>query len=294
MQLDNFPQQQQQQQLRSSEPEVVQAHAPGAAAAAAGPGHQPLDKELLLCRVLCGVLNDSGVLPALLDLQKLDTLDIEGMKPIFIQQLQQEIVILQSRDLSQQQEGEEMQGVSEYQQQQKEKDENEAITLCLEPPARQQLLSCQLQQRTEQLALLRDYLTAATAKDCAIMITLQQAMPFTKPVHVQRHTQTKPPEITDNRNRSCSIASVDQSGISSNNSRSRSNQVYTDCQSGCRFAWQLSLVDLDLKPLAKIKQHAELDKRIVANALQHHELLLQQLQARDKWLNAWFVDASAP
>lgn len=213
LQLQEFPQQQQQ----LSRPPPV--------AAAAAVAH---DKELLLCRVLSSILNASGVLPALLRVQMLDRIDIEGIEPLYMNLMQQ-------------------------QQQQ------------------QQRVLGSSSDRAEQLALLRDYLTAATAKDCAIMITMQQI--------IETQQQQQSPE-TDGLTKHSSSDSGSSSG----------NGVITDDRSGCTFAWQISLVDLDLKPLSKVPHHAALDRRIVATAMQHEELLMQQLASRQRWLDVWMQE----
>jgi hypothetical protein len=163
-------------------------------------------RERLLCRVLCGVLSTSRVLPQLLSLQQLDTLDVAGTHALFLEALQ-----LQGGE-----------GGGSAQQQASEGEE-------------------------EQLTRLRDYLTAATAKDCALMITLQQVV---RSAQQQEGASDAEPAAA-------------ASGTCALPSRAR---VYEDAASGACFAWQLSLVDLDLKPLAKLPLHWQLDCEIMRAA----------------------------
>jgi hypothetical protein len=44
-----------------------------------------------------------------------------------------------------------------------------------------------------------------------------------------------------------------------------------------------------VKPLAKVPQHAALDRRVVAAALQHSELLQQQLASYKRWITLWLA-----
>jgi hypothetical protein len=51
----------------------------------------------------------------------------------------------------------------------------------------------------------------------------------------------------------------------------------------------LLLVDLDVKPLAKVAQHAARYRRVVAAATQHPELLQQQLVSYERWIALWLA-----
>jgi hypothetical protein len=46
---------------------------------------------------------------------------------------------------------------------------------------------------------------------------------------------------------------------------------------------------LDVQPLAKLSQHAGLDRRVVAAALQHPQLLQQQLLSYERWVALWLT-----
>jgi hypothetical protein len=181
------------------------------------------------------LLGCAGVLPALLAVQRLDVLDIEGVEPLYWKLLQQ-MLPGQQMDCCH--------TTNELQQQ---------------------------QQQQQWLALLRDYLTAATAKDCGIMITLQQIWPAQQPA---------------------AAVLPGQCGISSSSSSSSSGGVMYDAASGCTFVWQLSVVDLDLKPLRKIPLHGDLDRRIRAAAAQHSQLLQQHAARTCSAVRSWCCSSS--
>jgi hypothetical protein len=454
-QLDYFPQHQQQQgaAITAKAPakavNVEDINAAAAATTASNTAAEAAaalhDKELLLCRVLSGILNASGVLPKLLALQQRDSLDIEGIEVCYArllnesqQQQQRQCSTLNNADVgecyqrlvseAQQQQQQQRvdatgyRGVSidsswqitsarhckqqpKQQQQQQQQHDGRQQQQCRSPadellghdqdsdsPQQQQqqqqqqqmaLHSMALQQsithgignppqqqqqqqqhkasdisallpacRQQQLTLVRDYLTAATAKDCAIMITLQQVVPQQQqqqqqqlsascasdgqpvaadalgvPTQQQQQQQQSASSVSDAQPaaadacRTCTCAAgsmhwqhalaqlaagnmqlatctcaAGSSNSSSNSSSSRGSSasgkcsgVYADASSGCCFAWQLSLVDLDVKPLAKVPQHAALDRRVVAAALQHPGLLQQQLASYERWITLWLA-----
>ena len=62
--------------------------------------------------------------------------------------------------------------------------------------------------------------------------------------------------------------------------------VYTDDVTGCHFAWRLSLVDLDLKPVSKVPVHAALDREVVEAAQHHWQLLQQHVTDSGAWVEA--------
>jgi hypothetical protein len=207
---------------------MLNGTAAGAAPAAAAAAVE--DRERLLCRVLCGVLYASGVLQALLRLQQLDQTDVAGIEPLYEQLLQQQQQQRQQRQQRQQQE---------------------------------QLVH---QEQQQQYEMLRDYLTAATAKDCAIMITLQQ---------VTQQQQQQQQDAADS-----SISSSSRGGTAVG------TPLYVDASSGCCFAWQMTLVDLDLKPVSKVPVHAELDRAVLAAAEQEPQLLQQHVEDSRAWVAA--------
>jgi inositol-pentakisphosphate 2-kinase len=90
----------------------------------------------------------------------------------------------------------------------------------------------------EAHAVLRSYVVATTAKDLAIMITLQQLAGVTEQLQQQRQDASGDLPL---------------------------GHVYCSAARGW-YAYRLTFVDLDLKPLAKIPQHYKLDREIVAAA----------------------------
>ena len=88
--------------------------------------------------------------------------------------------------------------------------------------------------REAGLRLLREYLTAATAKDCALMVAL--GLP---------DAEGGPPPA---------VAAAPEAGAERG-----ALEV-----GGRRLLYSVALVDLDLKPLAKVHEHAALDRRLVA------------------------------
>jgi len=96
------------------------------------------------------------------------------------------------------------------------------------------------------------------------MITLQQVAADQQPVNL--------------------VSKPGHNSSSSSSSNHSSGGVLHDTASGCSFVWQISLVDLDLKPLHKIPLHAALDQRIATAAEQGSRQLLQQhLLGRERW-----------
>jgi hypothetical protein len=288
----NQKQQQQQQQQQS-------AHAVSA----------PGSRERLLCRVLTGVLNASGVLTALLSLQQLDAVDVAGIEPLYLQLLQQQQGKQQGKrqgkqqDQEQQQEQEQQGQHGQHGQQQQERQQ-------------QQQQEGQLAQQQQQLQVLRDYLTAATAKDCALMITLQQVLPQQQQQQQQLQAQLGheqgqqglPPDgysplAQQEQQQKCGSKATHSSASratqgtphGSSSSSSSSSQAGSPCSpcrlfhdkpSGCVFAWRLSVVDLDLKPVSKVPTHADLDRAIVQAAQQQGELLRQHVGDSAQWVQA--------
>ena len=126
----------------------------------------------------------------------------------------------------------------------------------------------------EARAVLRSYVVAATAKDCAIMVTL-------------RRLQDAPPLPADGP-----AAAAAALGGSSLDAQQQQRQQQAElqqpgcitvpaCEGAC-FRYRLCFVDLDLKPLAKIPQHWQLDRRILAAAQRHLASGQQQQQMQQQ------------
>ena len=121
-----------------------------------------------------------------------------------------------------------------------------------------QLMSLPLE---EARAVLRSYVVAATAKDCAIMVTLQQLQ------HAPRSADGP-------------AAAAPAAGGSGSSSFTPPHQqqvaevqqprcITVPACGGAWFRYRCCFVDLDLKPLAKIPQHWQLDRRILRAAQRH-------------------------
>lgn len=83
--------------------------------------------------------------------------------------------------------------------------------------------------RSRALAVLRDFLTAQTAKDCAIMVTLQL--------------------LPDSGH------ALSSEGAS----------IIHDAVTGLSFRCKAAFLDLDLKPVAKMRSYVALDRRVLAH-----------------------------
>lgn len=94
----------------------------------------------------------------------------------------------------------------------------------------------------EQISIIREYLLAATAKDCSLMVTMQA---------------TQRPDM-----QSCRV---------SNNSCDQCQEAIGDTtlQSTTRVMYQVAIVDLDVKPHAKIATHYCLDCQIMKQLHSH-------------------------
>lgn len=113
--------------------------------------------------------------------------------------------------------------------------------VCWQPLASNTLDALLAQTDEKKFSILRQYLTAATAKDCGIMITVQE-------VRALSGTPGPLPE-------GC--------------------QLLRDDGTGRLFFYKLAFVDLDMKPLQKICAHYDLDKRIMACAQANMDLVKQ-------------------
>lgn len=101
--------------------------------------------------------------------------------------------------------------------------------------ALQQLLEL---PRSEAYEILRRYVISATAKDCAIMIAMQ---PLPAGLCSLEELEAEQPSV----------------------------KVVQHPLSGALYQYDVVVVDLDMKPLAKIPQHYLLDKRILHAAKMH-------------------------
>ncbi len=182
-------------------------------------------RERLLCRVLASVLCASGVLPRLLAVQQLDVLDVEGAAAL-VERLVGEAEAGVDGQQKQQKK-------KQQQQQQQQHGQEQPHPLRLDPSHLKSLADATSDlasiPREAALQLVRAYLTAVTAKDCAIMVTLQQ---------VERGDGSSGSSRGD--------------GSSGDGRSGDCEGLLFDAPTGCSFLWRLNLVDLDLKPLAKV------------------------------------------
>lgn len=105
----------------------------------------------------------------------------------------------------------------------------------------------------EALGLLRRYVVAATARDCALMVALQRLSAADASAAAAAEGSPQP--------QSCGSG----------------QGVVLHRPSGTWYRYRLAFVDLDMKPLAKIPHHYKLDQRILA-AAQRHNAAEQQRQ----------------
>jgi hypothetical protein len=133
----------------------------------------------------------------------------------------------------------------------------------------QQLLALPQQ---EALPLLRDYLTAATAKDCGIMITLQRVAHDGSMQQEQRQQQ----QGALPNGSAAEPAAAGSAAHSPATSGGRPG-LLLEPSTGHLYAFKAAFVDLDLKPLVKLPAHFILDHRIVSCAKAHPEVLRQML-----------------
>ncbi|GAB4817908.1 hypothetical protein N2152v2_004954 [Parachlorella kessleri] len=113
---------------------------------------------------------------------------------------------------------------------------------------------------SEAYSLLRRYVVSATAKDCALMISLRRLASATE----GRELQQRGGKVV------CSTSDVLASCVEGLNHA----VVLEDSVSSSGQQWyqyQVAFVDLDMKALAKIPQHFELDQRIVKVAREQQE-----------------------
>lgn len=141
----------------------------------------------------------------------------------------------------------------------------------------QQLLALPQQ---EALPLLRDYLTAATAKDCGIMITLQRVVHDGSTQEQQQQQQQG--ALPNGCAASAAPAPAAEPAAAGGSAHSPATSGGTpglllEPSTGHLYAFKAAFVDLDLKPLVKLPAHFILDHRIVSCAKAHPEVLAQML-----------------
>lgn len=180
----------------------------------------------------------AGVLQRVLDAQRLDVHDIEGVKVLLDRLLAQEYSVQsdsQRAPLSAEHAGSTV-DASEPQQ------SSELLAAPIEH--REALDSLLKLDRAAAYRVLQHYLTAATAKDLSIMITLRkEPLPCCLAV--------PGPEL--NR---LLIDTADP------------QEIAQKCSDGSgRIRSKIALVDLDLKPLAKVDEHWRLDEAIMQTIL---------------------------
>ena len=101
--------------------------------------------------------------------------------------------------------------------------------------------------------VIRDYFVAAAAKDCAVMIALQ-------------NLNTLPPSLHDNSVacRACASTICEMEHVQ------RAESMESPCigvvqSGGVSIVYSVGVIDLDLKPVGKLIKHYDLDRQILEN-----------------------------
>ncbi|KAL4859475.1 Inositol-pentakisphosphate 2-kinase [Chlorella vulgaris] len=241
-------QQEQQQNRPQQQPQEREQARAGAALEALLVGLLPQpygQRRGALVELLAAVLEVEGVLPRLLQAQQQCPYDVEGVYQLYCSLAGVTGTLSSASTCSTAAEG--LDDASDT-------DAATDADAGSHVAALQQLLALPLHKA---YAVLRSYVVAATAKDCAIMITLQ------------RLTGAAAPAAT-------AAAGADGSLHSSNDGTSPQHLsrhgplgcIYSSA-AGAWYAYQLALVDLDQKALAKIVKHSELDAAILVAARRH-------------------------
>jgi hypothetical protein len=130
--------------------------------------------------------------------------------------------------------------------------------------------------REQALGVLRSYVVSATAKDCALMVTMRR---------LAAGVQPPPSAGTDGGGgRRGAATSSGCRGEAATSSRGACSAALPepeagpgpcsealDAETGVRVAYCVAFVDLDRKPLDKIPGHRQLDVQIVRVAREHGE-----------------------
>ena len=115
--------------------------------------------------------------------------------------------------------------------------------------------------REEAHAVLRSYAVAATAKDCAVMLTLQRCLPVAPS---QQQQQQAAQQLQREAAQELQVGLVRVPGCGGSDGVAAA--VGGDAGGAAWYRYRLCFVDLDRKPLAKIPAHHDLDRRILLAA----------------------------
>ncbi|KAJ7957777.1 Inositol-pentakisphosphate 2-kinase [Quillaja saponaria] len=171
-------------------------------------GDDGLHTESLL-QLVSEAVHKSGALERLLEVQKLDNVDVEGAIHAYYDIVNQQCMVC--RQLG-------------------------------EEEASKKYTSLHSVPLDESLKIVKDYLIAATAKDCSLMVSF------------------RPGEVGD--------------------SGSLNNNVYLE-STNQNFEFKVYFIDLDLKPLTKMEEYYDLDKKIVSC----YNRILEMDRVRDKTMS---------
>ncbi|KAI7841620.1 hypothetical protein COHA_004790 [Chlorella ohadii] len=247
----------QQAQQQQQQPQQQQAQGAASLEQLLG-GLLPLPPEQrrdALAELLAVVLEREGVLPRLLRAQQQCGYDVEGIYQLYCQLagLQPEGATADAADnngrgtsssSSDTGRGGDSNGVSSS------SGSEDADGMAAHAAAVAQLLAL---HEAEAHAVLRSYVVAATAKDCALMQSFEERQQWWDVVPACIFCPSLGDELLQ-----CGSGGGQEGGASGSGG-----------WSGGWFRYRLCFVDLDLKPLAKIPAHAELDRRIVEAAKRH-------------------------
>ena len=218
----------------------------------------------------CGFV--TGVLDRILEVQKMDVHDIEGIHPLLAALLQKQPSRSQLTDTPNCWQH----GANDYKQVAREQSDaaspagdngpaNIAQELCNAELARQ--LSADW---PAACAALRGYLTAATAKDCSLMITLALLQSPSAPQQDgDRHQTPGQSAAMDGvgvGGRGCASGGILQEAgtqLPAVQEDPDVGSVVQDSETRRWFRYKVAVVDLDLKALRKIEQHFVLDRQIL-------------------------------
>ena len=218
----------------------------------------------------------TGVLDRILEVQKMDVHDIEGIHPLLAALLQKQPSRSQLADTPNCWQH----AANEYKQVLREQSDaatpaggngpaNIAQELCNAELAR--LLSAEWPAAR---AALRGYLTAATAKDCSLMITLTLLQSPSAPQQDGGRSQTPGQSAAMDGvgvgGRGCAGGGSFQKAGTQLPAMQEDPDVGSVVQDGETMRWfryKVAVVDLDLKPLRKIEQHFVLDRQILDCAM---------------------------
>lgn len=203
-----------------------------------------------LVSLLAAALQREGVLPRLLQLQRLDEHDISGVAHLY-RRLAAEVAA----------EGAAATEAAVH---------ATAAAAGCSSNAVARLLALPLDSA---LAVLRGYLTAATARDCAVMVTLQEVAVAADSSGASGTAGAPPAADVPAGPADCSAAGgadADPAAIV---------RLIRCPASGRSFRYKLAFVDLDMKAASKIPAHHALDQRILECVLAEQEALMSHLRS---------------